>query len=114
MCAPERVEFLEDHTEPGLDRALRMQEHLPVALSLQPHREGLTAVPWLGFILRSRVPPPLDMMELCLAHDARESQQEPIMIQPGSIEVFAVSNQGPKERTECEQMIPITVVPRSP
>jgi hypothetical protein len=90
-----------------------MQEHLPVALSLQPHREGLTEVPLLGFVLLSRVHPPLDMMELCLAHEARESQQESIMIPPGIIELFAVGNQGATEGTECAQMIPITVVARS-
>jgi hypothetical protein len=66
-----------------------------------------------GFVLLSRVPPPLDRMSLCRAHEARESPQESLMIPPGIREGFAVGKHGATEGTECAQMLPSTVVARS-
>ena len=80
MGTAQLVELLKHQPEAGLDLGIGVQEDLPVALPLQSYRKCLTEFPLFRFVLFSRMHPHLDMMELCLTHNTRKSQQQPIMV----------------------------------
>ena len=52
----------------------------------------------------------LDLMQLRLAHDAGQAEQQAIMIGAGIIKPFAVGDDDAKERAQIEQLVPVPVV----
>jgi hypothetical protein len=60
------------------------------------------------------VQPQLDLMQLGLAHDPGQAEQQPVMVGAGVEEALAVGDQHPEQRAQFQQLMPITVVARQP
>ena len=86
------LKLLKDQLQPGLNLGIRMQADLAIPLPLQPNREPLPEFPALSLVAFTSMQTHLNMMELHFTHDAREPQQEPVMIQAGVVELFAICN----------------------
>jgi hypothetical protein len=53
-------------------------------------------------------------MQLRFTHDPRESKQQPVMINSRLVQSLAIGNEHSKNRTQLQQLMPVTVVARQP
>jgi hypothetical protein len=53
-------------------------------------------------------------MQLCLAHDARQPEQQSVVIQGGLIEALSIGYQYAEDRTQLQQLMPVSIVARQP
>src|ERR1700751_4936011 len=83
---------------------------LPSRLWIRPAGRGRRSSPRGALLAFPLMKPDLDLMQLCFAHDPRQPQEQPIVVGCGIIETFAVGNQHTKQRTQFEQLMPISVI----
>ena len=56
----------------------------------------------------------LDLVQLGLAHDPGQAEQQAIVVSAGVIEALAIGNQHPEQRAQFQQLMPIAVVAGEP
>lgn len=55
-----------------------------------------------------------DLVQLCLAHDPGQTEQQAVMVSAGIVEAFAVGDDNAEERAQIEELMPVAVVAGKP
>ena len=113
-CTVKLAEFGEDQAEPRLHLLIGIENDLARAIMCQTsgkRKAQLAACRFLTLTLMETLP---DLVQLRLAHDAGQTEQQAIMVGAGIIETFAVGNDDAEERAQIEELMPVAIVAGKP
>jgi hypothetical protein len=106
------LELSKHQTQPGLHFLVRVENNSAVEPIDETSRHRQTQFAASRLLTFALMETHLNLMQFGFAHDAREAEQQPVMIGARVIEPFAVGDQNPEERAQLEQLMPIAIVAR--
>ena len=112
LGAAELAELGEHQPEPGLDLLVRVQAHRAIALVHKTDGQRQAKLAPGSFLPLTLMQPHPDLVQLCLAHDAGQAQQQPVVIGTRVVEPFAIGDDHAEQGAKLEELVPIAVVAR--
>jgi hypothetical protein len=112
--ALEFAELGEDEPEARLDLFVRVQDDRARAVMGQSSREGQAQLAPCRFLALALVEAHPDLMQLRLAHDAGQAQEQAVVVGAGIVEPLAIGDEHPEQGAQLEQLMPVAVVAREP
>src|SRR5215217_7284485 len=96
------------------DNLVRVQDDRAGAVMGQSSRDGQAQLAPRRFLAFPLVQAHPDLVQLCLAHDAGQAQEQAVVVGARIVEAFAIGNEHPKQGAQLEQLMPVAVVACEP
>src|SRR3954452_2197498 len=108
------AELGEDKPEARLHLFVRVQDDRTGAVMDQSSREGQAQLATRRFLALALVEAHSDLMQLRLAHDAGQAQEQAVVVGARIVEPLAIGDEHPEQGAQLEQLMPVAVVAREP
>src|SRR4051794_884853 len=112
--APQLGEFGEDQLQARLYLLVGIADDRPRAVIGQPGRQGDPQLAARRLLALALMQAQADLVQFGFAHDPRQAEQHPIMIDARIVEALAIGQNHAEQRAQFEQLMPIAVVARQP
>ena len=104
----------EHQAQPRLHLLVRVEDDGAVAVVGETGRQREAELSPRRFLPLALMQARPDLVQLRLAHEAREAQQKAVVVTAGVVQALAVGEDHPEERAQLQQLVPVAVVAGQP
>jgi hypothetical protein len=105
-------ELGEDKLQACLYLLVGIEDDAACSVKREPRRQRQTEFASCCFLTLALMEADLYLVEFGLAHDARQAQQQTIVIGAWIVETLAVGDEHAEHRAKLEQLVPVSIIAR--